>query len=155
MKPIPEGVRLIRLECGKANAIDERLLDTLERELDVALEEGARAVVLTGYDKYFSAGLNLTGLPDTREGMFGFAKSLARTAAPHGITVNCVAPGIVDTKLLHQTHGEARVAELAAEVPLGLGTCRDIGLAVAYLAGEGGRYITGATLDVNGGINMR
>lgn len=91
----------------------------------------------------------------TKSGMFGFTKTLARTAAPLGITVNCVAPGIIETELLFQTHGEAGVAELAAGVPLGLGTARDVGLAVAYLCGEGGRYITGATIDVNGGMYLR
>jgi enoyl-CoA hydratase len=71
-------VALVRLHCGKANAIDESLLDTLENELERALEGGARAVVLTGYDRYFSAGLNLTGLPDTREGMRAFAERFDR-----------------------------------------------------------------------------
>lgn len=91
----------------------------------------------------------------TKSGMFGFTKTLARTAAPLGITVNCVAPGIIETELLFQTHGEAGVAHLAAGVPLGLGKSRDVGLAVAYLCGEGGRYITGATIDVNGGMYLR
>jgi 3-oxoacyl-[acyl-carrier protein] reductase len=90
-----------------------------------------------------------------KSGMLGFARTLARTAAPLGITVNCVAPGIIDTELLRQTHGDSQVAELAAGVPLGLGTVRDVGLAVAFLCGEGGRYITGATLDVNGGMLLR
>jgi enoyl-CoA hydratase len=70
----PDDIRLIRLECGKANAIDERLLETLQRELEKALDDGARAAVVTGYDRYFSAGLNMTGLPDSREGMFRFAE---------------------------------------------------------------------------------
>ena len=91
----------------------------------------------------------------TKSGMFGFSKTLARTAAPLGITVNCIAPGIIDTELLHQTHGEEKLANLAAGVPLGLGTVRDIGLSVAFFCGEGGRYITGATLDVNGGMLLR
>lgn len=91
----------------------------------------------------------------TKSGMFGFTKTLARTAAPLGITVNCVAPGIIETELLFQTHGENEVAKLAAGVPLGLGKLEDIGLAVAYLCGPGGRYITGATIDVNGGMYLR
>lgn len=91
----------------------------------------------------------------TKSGMFGFTKTLARTAAPLGITVNCIAPGIIETELLFQTHGAEEVAKLAAGVPLGLGKVRDIGLAAAYLSGEGGRYITGATIDVNGGMYLR
>jgi len=91
----------------------------------------------------------------TKSGMFGFTKTLARTGAPLGITVNCVAPGLIDTELIHDVHGEDKVAELEASIPLGLGKPRDIGLAVAYLAGEGGRYVTGATIDVNGGMYLR
>jgi NAD(P)-dependent dehydrogenase (short-subunit alcohol dehydrogenase family) len=91
----------------------------------------------------------------TKSGMFGFTKTLARTAAPLGITVNCIAPGIIETELLFETHGASEVAKLADGVPLGLGKVRDIGLAAAYLAGEGGRYITGSTIDVNGGMYLR
>ena len=91
----------------------------------------------------------------TKSAMLGFTKTLARTAAPLGITVNAVAPGIIETELFVQTHGPQGAAELAEKVPLGLGTPRDVGLAVAYLCGEGGRYITGATIDVNGGMYLR
>ncbi len=91
----------------------------------------------------------------TKSGMFGFTKTLALTGAPLGINVNCVAPGIIETELLYQTHGAEQVQELAKKIPLGLGKCRDIGLAVAFLCGEGGRFITGATLDVNGGMYLR
>lgn len=91
----------------------------------------------------------------TKSGILGFTKTLARTAASWGITVNAVAPGIIDTELLHQIHGEQGIAQLAANIPLGLGTPRDVGLAVAFLCGEAGRYITGATIDVNGGLYMR
>jgi enoyl-CoA hydratase len=127
---IPEGVRPIRLKCGKANAIDERLLDTLQRELDGALDEGARAVVLTGYDKYFSAGLNLTGLPDTREGMLGFAKRfdegllhLLQFPLPvvaavngHAIAGGCVLLSACDLRIGRQ--GSYRIG--LAEVELGV-----------------------------------
>lgn len=91
----------------------------------------------------------------SKSGMLGFTKTLARTGAPLGITVNAVAPGIIDTELLQQTHGSEKTAALAQQVPLGLGTVRDVGLAVAFLCGEGGRYITGSTLDVNGGLYLR
>jgi len=91
----------------------------------------------------------------SKSGIIGFTKTLARTAAPFNITVNAIAPGIIETELLYQTHGNKEVKKLAASVPLGLGTTRDVGLAVVYLAGEGGRYITGATIDINGGMNYR
>lgn len=91
----------------------------------------------------------------TKSGIFGFTKTLARTAAPLGITVNAIAPGIIETELLFQTHGREEVDKLSKSVPLGLGKIRDIGLGAAYLCGEGGRYITGATLDINGGMYLR
>jgi NAD(P)-dependent dehydrogenase (short-subunit alcohol dehydrogenase family) len=91
----------------------------------------------------------------TKAGILGFTKTLARTAAPLGITVNAIAPGIIETELLFKVHGQEGVKKLSKTVPLGLGTPRDIGLTVAFLCSEGGRYITGATLDVNGGLYMR
>jgi NAD(P)-dependent dehydrogenase (short-subunit alcohol dehydrogenase family) len=91
----------------------------------------------------------------TKSGMLGMTKTLARTGAPLGINVNAVAPGIIETELLFQTHGVEGVEKLSTSIPLGLGKPRCVGLAVAYLAGEGGNYITGASIDVNGGINMR
>ena len=91
----------------------------------------------------------------TKSGIFGFTKTLALTGAKYGITVNAVAPGIIETELLFKTHGKEEVKKLSAAVPLGLGKVRDVGLGVAYLCGEGGRYITGATIDINGGMSLR
>jgi NAD(P)-dependent dehydrogenase (short-subunit alcohol dehydrogenase family) len=91
----------------------------------------------------------------TKSGILGMTKTLARTGAPYGITVNAVAPGIIETELLFKTHGIEGVEKLSASVPLGLGKPRHVGLAVAFLCGEGGDYLTGTTIDVNGGFNMR
>ena len=90
----------------------------------------------------------------TKGAILSFTKTLSRTAAPLGITVNAIAPGIIETELLFKTHGDDGVKAMADGVPLGLGLPRDVGLAAAYLAGEGGRYITGATIDVNGGMYL-
>ena len=91
----------------------------------------------------------------TKAGLHGFAKTLARTGAPLGITVNAIAPGIVATELLVATHGPDGVADLEKRVPLGLGQPDDIAAAALYLASEAGRHVTGAVLDVNGGMYMR
>ncbi len=91
----------------------------------------------------------------SKSAILGFTKTLARTAAPFGIRVNAIAPGIIETELLRQTHGDEGIAKIAEGLPLGIGQPRDIGLAVAFLAGEGGNYITGATLDINGGLYYR
>lgn len=87
----------------------------------------------------------------TKSGLLGLTRTLARTGAPLGINVNAIAPGLIGTELLYRTHGEADVAKLSAEIPLGLGTPRDVGMAAAFLASDASRYITGAVLDVNGG----
>jgi 3-oxoacyl-[acyl-carrier protein] reductase len=91
-----------------------------------------------------------------KAGLIGLTKSLARTAAPLGIRVNAVAPGIVDTEMLQATHGAAGIADLKSRVPLGsLATPEDVAAAVLYLASDGARHITGTVLDVNGGMLMR
>lgn len=91
----------------------------------------------------------------SKSGLFGLTKTLARTAAAFGVNVNAVAPGVIETELSLKTHGEAGIEALRKGIPLGLGTVKDVGLAVAFLCGEGARYITGITLDVNGGLYLR
>jgi 3-oxoacyl-[acyl-carrier protein] reductase len=92
----------------------------------------------------------------SKAGMLGFTKTLARTGAPVGITVNLVAPGIVRTPMLEATHGEAGIAELRKAVPMDdLATPEDVAAAIVFLCGAGGRHITGATIDINGGMVMR
>jgi 3-oxoacyl-[acyl-carrier protein] reductase len=91
----------------------------------------------------------------TKGGQFGLTKTLARTAAPLGITVNAVAPGLIETELFRTTLSPEKQKEYADGVPLGLGQVEDVGHAVVYLAGPGGRYITGSTIDVNGGAYYR
>ncbi len=90
----------------------------------------------------------------TKSGLLGLTRTLARTGAPSGIRVNAVAPGLIDTELIRQVQDEEGIRRVAAAIPLGLGRPRDVGLAVAFLCGEGGRYITGSVLDVNGGLYM-
>lgn len=91
----------------------------------------------------------------TKSGQIGITKTLARTAAKHNITVNAIAPGLIRTELLMQTHGEEGAEELGASIPLGLGRIEDVGAAAVYLASDEACYVTGATLDVNGGANFR
>ncbi|MGI9235329.1 MAG: 3-oxoacyl-ACP reductase FabG [Woeseiaceae bacterium] len=90
----------------------------------------------------------------TKSGMLGFTKSLAREIGSRGITVNVVAPGFIDTDMTKVLSDEQRAAMLE-QVPLGrLGGTEDIANAVLFLASEGGAYITGETLHVNGGMVM-
>lgn len=90
----------------------------------------------------------------SKAGMIGFSKSLAREVASRNITVNCVAPGYIVTDMTDSLSQEQR-EKLAEHVPLKrLGQAADVAAAVAFLAGPGAAYITGATLHVNGGMHM-
>ena len=89
-----------------------------------------------------------------KAGMIGFSKSLAREIGSRNITVNCVAPGFVDTDMTRGLSEEHRKA-LVGQIPLGrLGEAADVAAAVLFLASKGAAYITGATLHVNGGMHM-
>jgi len=90
----------------------------------------------------------------SKAGMVGMARALAREVASRGITINVVAPGVVETDMVAAL-GEARVEELRAMVPLGrTGNVEDVAAAVGFLASEGASYITGAVLPVDGGLGM-
>jgi len=89
-----------------------------------------------------------------KAGMIGFSKSLAREIGSRNITVNCVAPGFIDTDMTRSLTEDQRKA-LIGQVPLGrLGEAADVAAAVVFLASPGAGYITGATLHVNGGMYM-
>ena len=153
----------------------ENIFDITEENWDYILETNLKSVFLCSKaamirmrERKFGRIVNMSSMvahqgalfghvhyASTKGGILSFTKTLARTAAPYGITVNAVAPGIIKTELLFKTHGEDGVAKLASTVPLGLGEMRDVGLSVAFLCGEGGNYLTGICLDVNGGMYMR
>ncbi|MDC0599538.1 3-oxoacyl-ACP reductase FabG [Candidatus Pseudothioglobus singularis] len=87
-----------------------------------------------------------------KAGMIGFTKSLAREVGVRGITVNAVAPGFIKTDMTDNLPNDQKES-LASQIPLGrLGTSEEIAQAVLFLAGDGGSYITGQTLHVNGGM---
>ena len=89
-----------------------------------------------------------------KAGMIGFSKSLAREIGSRNITVNCVAPGFIDTDMTRSLNDDQRKA-LLGQIPLGrLGEAADVAAAAVFLASPGAGYITGATLHVNGGMHM-
>lgn len=90
----------------------------------------------------------------TKAGAEGMARSLARELGSRSITVNCVAPGFIDTDMTRALADAQRDA-LQSQIPLGrLGEPDDIAATVAFLASDAGQYITGETIHVNGGLYM-
>ena len=95
-----------------------------------------------------------TNYAASKAGLIGFAKALAREVASRAITVNVVAPGLVDTDMT-RTINEKMQVDWAAQIPLGrLGRVDDVAAAVCFLASDEASYITGHVLAVNGGMYM-
>jgi 3-oxoacyl-[acyl-carrier protein] reductase len=87
-----------------------------------------------------------------KAGIIGFTKSLAREVGVRGITVNAIAPGFIETDMTDSLPDDQKEA-LASQIPMGrLGTPNEVAQAVLFLADEGGSYITGQTIHVNGGM---
>lgn len=90
-----------------------------------------------------------------KAGVAGMSRALARELGSRGVTVNCVAPGFIETDMT-STLDESQTSALLGQIPLGrLGSGADIAHAVAFLASPNASYITGTTLHVNGGMYMQ
>ena len=89
-----------------------------------------------------------------KAGVAGLSRALARELGSRNITVNCVAPGFIDTDMTRALN-ETQTAAIMGQIPLGrLGQATEIAQAVAFLAGPEAAYVTGTTLHVNGGMYM-
>jgi acetoacetyl-CoA reductase len=98
--------------------------------------------------------LGQTNYSAAKAGVIGFTKALALENAKKGVTVNCIAPGYIDTEML-QGVPEKVLEGIVAQIPVGrLGQGEEIADMVAYLAGERAGFVTGATLTLNGGQFM-
>lgn len=95
-----------------------------------------------------------TNYAAAKAGVEGFSRALAREVGSRGITVNCVAPGFIDTDMTRALP-EAQRTALVGQIPLSrLGVVEDVAGAVLFLASDSASYITGCTLHVNGGMHM-
>src|SRR3954469_6676207 len=89
-----------------------------------------------------------------KAGVVGFSKSLAKEVGSRNITVNCIAPGFIETDMTRALPDEQKKA-LLAHIPLGrFGQAQEVAAAVAFLCSDGAAYVTGTTLHVNGGMYM-
>jgi len=102
----------------------------------------------------FTGNAGQTNYAAAKAGMVGFTKSLAREVGSRNITVNCVAPGFIETDMTRAL-AEEQVKKLVENVPLGrLGRVEDVAQAVLFLCSAQAGYITGSTVHVNGGMYM-
>lgn len=108
-----------------------------------------------------SSVVGLTGNPGqtnyaaAKAGMIGFAKSLAHEVASRNITVNTIAPGFIESDMT-RTLDEKQIHALHARIPSGrLGRPEDVAAAAVFLASDAARYVTGETLNINGGLHMQ
>lgn len=100
----------------------------------------------------FVGGLHYSA---SKAGVLGFVKGLARELGPQGVRVNAVAPGLVDTDMTSPFMAEEIRLGLARQAPLGrLATAREVAGACLFLASDLAGYVTGTTLDVNGGLHI-
>jgi Dehydrogenases with different specificities (related to short-chain alcohol dehydrogenases) len=89
-----------------------------------------------------------------RPGVTGWAKTLSRELGPRGITVNCIAPGRIDTARLAQLYPEGPTEADLQEIPVGRwGTPQEFGDVACFLASDRARYVTGTTVVVDGGLS--
>lgn len=92
----------------------------------------------------------------SKAAILGLTKIAARQAAGSGVTVNCIAAGPVRTGMFERAMDPAGVPGLVDKIPMGrVGEAADVAAAVTYLVGDGGAWVTGSTLDVNGGYRMQ
>jgi len=114
-----------------------------------------RIVNITSLTAYHGATTGHAHYAAAKAGLANFTISLAREMAPRGIAVNSVAPGFMETDMVAESWQKNR-ARYLERIPLGrIGDPAEVAAAVLFLASERSSYMTGATLHVNGGMEMR
>ena len=150
---------LIRMSADEWDSVISTDLGSIFRMCKAAL----RGMIKARYGRIINIGsvVGITGNPGqsnyaaAKAGIVGFSKSLAREVASRNITVNTIAPGFIESDMTRALD-DTQVKALTQQIPSGtLGTPADVAAAVVFLACDAGRYITGETLNVNGGLNMQ
>jgi 3-oxoacyl-[acyl-carrier protein] reductase len=143
-------------EWDRIQAVNVRgTFATAQSALRVMVPQGSGAVVTLGSVAGQMGGVQSgAGYATSKAAVIGMTRSLARYAGPHGIRVNCVNPGFIETGMSLAISPEARDRTLAA-TPLGRpGTAGEVAEAVVWLASDAASFVTGTHLDVNGGLLM-
>lgn len=178
---VESAAKQILADCGKVDILvnnagvtrDTLLMRMSEEDWDTVLDTNLKGAFL--FHKAFArafmkqrAGriinlasvVGLTGnagqcnYAASKAGLIGFTKSIAKEMAPRGINVNAIAPGFIQTDMTAVLSDDVKDTVLK-NIPLGsLGQAEDIAAAAVFLAGNGGRYITGQVLTVDGGMVM-
>lgn len=118
--------------------------------------QGARVVTVSSVAAQLGGYRSSSAYIASKSAVIGLTKGLARELAPFGVTANSVAPGLIDAPMLRLSLDPADDARAAANIPLGrLGTPEDVAGAVAFLVSADAAYVTGCTIDVNGGYRMQ
>jgi 3-oxoacyl-[acyl-carrier protein] reductase len=125
------------------------------RRLPETLTDG-RIVTLSSVAAQLGGYRSSASYIASKSAVLGLTKALARELAPRRVTVNSVAPGLIDAPMLRLSLDPADDARASSQIPLGrLGTPEDVASAVRFLVSPGASYVTGVTIDVNGGYRMQ
>jgi 3-oxoacyl-[acyl-carrier protein] reductase len=150
---------LLRMSADEWETVISTNLSSIYRMCKASL----RGMIKARHGRIINIGsvVGTTGNPGqsnyaaAKAGLVGFSKSLAREIASRNVTVNTIAPGFIQTDMTAAL-SEEQIKALTDQIPSGmLGSPADIAAAVVFLASDAGRYITGETLNVNGGLNMQ
>ena len=116
---------------------------------------GGGSIINMGSTSYMVSDDSFAAYKTAKSASVGLTRALAREMGQHNITVNCIAPGPVDTDIMGGTLTDVRKADMSRDILVGrVGTVRDIAALMVFLMGEDAGYITAATYDINGGLQI-
>lgn len=155
---ITRDARLVKMQREQWNEVLRVNLDSVfnlcKLSVEGMVQRGFGRIVNISSVNAQSGQFGQTNYAAAKAGMHGFTMSLARETARHGVTVNSVSPGYIDTDMTRAVRADLR-EQIIASIPVGrVGQPQDIARAVAFLAADDAGYLTGMNLPVNGGMFM-